>query len=72
MRLKNRIKAWTEKRSIEVQPDLSSDIEEIAGNSNKEICAMFPKGSFQRLFWEQQVDNGTTLGSFIHPLGLKP
>ena len=56
MRLKNRIKAWTEKRSIEVQPDLSSDIEEIAGNSNKEICAMFPKGSFQRLFWEQQVD----------------
>ena len=52
-KLTNEIKELTEKNGMEVDPELHDDMTTIM--SSCDIDKYFPKGSFKRLFWEEQL-----------------
>ena len=53
--LRERIKSSTEKKGVLVDESLHNDLEAIMADQNKEVNKLFPKGSFRRLFWEEQL-----------------
>ena len=54
-RLKERIKELMGKSCIEIDQDLHSDLSQIMEDHNDAIVSEFTEGSFQQLFWDQQL-----------------
>ena len=54
-RLKETIRHLTVSNGIELQPDLSSDFETIMKEMTKKVHKDCPVGSFQIIFWDQQM-----------------
>ena len=51
-RLRLKIKKWAESHGIEVQKDLSDEIQTIVKEQSSNIESTFKEGTFQRLFWD--------------------
>ena len=54
-KLQERIRRATETNGIDVNESLHQDLLSIMNDNNSDIRKQFPKGSFRRLFWEQQL-----------------
>ena len=54
-RLKERIQKVTESYGIQLQADLHSDLEIIMKEMTKKVHEDCPKGSFRRIFWDEQI-----------------
>ena len=57
-RLKSKLKETTEKCGVFVEKELEDDLETIMHEKTAEISEKFASGSFQRLFWDQQLEAG--------------
>ena len=53
-RLKRRLSTLSEKRGIEIDDSLHSDLKQIMAKHTKQVEEMYPPDSFQQIFWEQQ------------------
>ena len=54
-RLKERIKQVMSNHSIEIDQELHNDLSQIMEEHNHAVVTDFPDGSFQQLFWNQQL-----------------
>ena len=54
-RLKAKIENWVNTTSVEIQDDLAKDVAETLEKHADAVKETFPEGSFQRLFWDQQM-----------------
>lgn len=54
-RLKEVIRSSTEERGISVDPSLHEDLQAIMRSHNQDVQQRFPQGTFQRLFWDEQL-----------------
>ena len=53
-RLKKKISAATAQNGVELDVDISNDLEAIMAANTQQIYSVYPEGSFLRLFWDQQ------------------
>ena len=53
--MKKKIQSLNRRDGIQLQPDLEKDIQDIVNSSADSATATFLRGTFQRLFWEEQV-----------------
>ena len=53
-RMKQRLESLTTKKSVEVDSEVSQEIEDVIKEKSSEIEAL-PKSDFRRVFWDQQV-----------------
>lgn len=53
-RLQQRISDVSDVCGVVVDDDLHRDLKTIVGENSEQVHAMYPKGSFQRVFWDQQ------------------
>ena len=54
--LKERVKKLTEERGVTVDEQLNDDLHSIMSELTKEVESNYPEGSFQRIFWNQQLE----------------
>ena len=54
--LKERVKKLTEERGVMVDEQLNDDWHSIMSELTKEVENDYPEGSFQRIFWNQQLE----------------
>ena len=54
-KLKERISISSNNNGVSVDSKLHGDLQNIMEENNERILGQFPEGSFQRLFWEQQL-----------------
>ena len=61
MRLKSQIAWFSEKTStavdrdgVTVDSELNEDLKDMVEKSRDEVRKSYPKGTFQRIFWEEQ------------------
>ena len=54
-KLKERISISSDSNGLNVDTNLHGDLQNIMEENNERILGQFPEGSFQRLFWEQQL-----------------
>ena len=67
-RLKEKIIATVDRDGIIVYHELNEDLKDMIVNSRNEVHKLYPEGSFQRLFWEEQ-DKAMSLR--WHPVFIK-
>ena len=53
-RLQQRISDVSDVCGVVVDDDLHRDLKTIVGENSEQVHAMYPKGSFQRVFWDPQ------------------
>jgi len=53
-RLKEKIVSAVERDGVIVDPDLHEDLKDMVATSRNEVHKLYPEGSFERLFWEEQ------------------
>ena len=53
--LEEKLAAARERDSITLTNELHNDMEKIAASCTKQVHSNYPEGSFQRLFWDQQI-----------------
>ena len=72
-RLKERIKQVMSNHSIEIDQELHNDLSQIMEEHNHAVVNDFPEGSFQQLFWNQQLQAVRTDKRQVrwHPLIIK-
>ena len=73
-RLRLKIKKWAESHAIEVQKDLSDEVQAIVKEQSSNIESTSKEGTFQRLFWDQQKEMSTRKGCTgrrWHPLMIR-
>ena len=72
-RLKERIKQVMSNHSIEIDDELHNDLSQIMEEHNHAVVTEFPEGSFQQLFWDQQLQAVRTDKRQVcwHPLIIK-
>lgn len=56
-RLKEKVATLMEKGSIQVDSELHNDLSQMMNSHHQQVLKEFPENSFQRLFWEQQLQN---------------
>lgn len=65
-RLKERIKQVMSNHSIEIDDELHTDLSQIMEEHNHAVVTEFPEGSFQQLFWDQQLQAVRTDKRQVH------
>lgn len=58
--LSDRISAATAKNNVTVDPSLHNYLCGVMEERNSSVTSDFPDGSFQRLFWDQQIKAART------------
>jgi len=53
--LEERLAAAREQDGVTLTEELHSDMKKIASSCTKQVHSAYPEGSFQRLFWDQQI-----------------
>ena len=53
--LQEKLSAITERDGITLSDELHNDMKKMASACTKQVYSSYPEGSFQRLFWDQQV-----------------
>ncbi len=73
-RLKAKLAEVVERQGVEVDSDTNDDLCNITRSEAVQVTEKFPPGSFQRIFWEQQVDaisRKDARGMRWHPLMIR-
>lgn len=61
--LSERLSAATNANNVVVDPQLHGDLKSIMEDNYSKVLEDFPEGSFQRLFWEQQIKAARVSGA---------
>ena len=55
-RLKSKIATITDQVGFNIGPETTSDLSTIMEGENRNVQKLYPEGSFQRIFWDQQLE----------------